>query len=43
VKNLSLIQLPSTSNERMQENIRKGKGTGDPGLGTQAVFYELIS
>jgi hypothetical protein len=39
VKNLSLMKLPNTRIDRHPDKKRKGKGTMEPGAGTQAVFY----
>ena len=38
VKNFSFKYEPSTRNETKMAQSRKGKGTGVPGYGTQAVF-----
>jgi hypothetical protein len=42
VKNLSLIWLPNTINPKHIESMRKGKGTGNPGSGMQAVLAVFI-
>lgn len=42
VKNLSFIQLPTTNKPKQIENTKKGKGTGNPGAGIQAVLALLI-
>ena len=38
VKNLSLMQLPKTKIAKQADRNKNGKGTIEPGLGTQAVF-----
>jgi hypothetical protein len=43
VKNLSFSQLPSTMKLMNIADRMKGKGTTDPGDGTQAVLLALIS